>query len=178
MIGLNVLFWIFVVLFGIIGLMRGWAKEILVSFSVILGLFIISVIEKYGGFLTNLLNGPGSGLFWMRFIILTALVFFGYQGPNIPKLAQSNRFVRERLQDSLLGLFLGALNGYLIFGTIWSFMESSGYPFPNIIASPVGTSFEQAAVTLIKILPPMWLGIPGIYIAVALAFAFVLVVFI
>ena len=90
MIGLNVLFWIFVVLFGIIGLMRGWAKEILVSFSVVLGLFVISVIERYGGFLTTLLNAPGSGLFWMRFIILSALVFFGYQGPNIPRLAQTN----------------------------------------------------------------------------------------
>jgi len=178
MIGLNVLFWIFVVLFGIIGLMRGWAKEILVSFSVILGLFIISVIERYGGFLTNLLNAPGTGLFWMRFFILGALVFFGYQGPNIPKLSQTNKFVRERLQDSLLGLFLGALNGYLIFGTIWSFMESSGYPFPNIIASPNGTPFQEAAEVLIKILPPTWLSPPGVYIAVALAFAFVLVVFI
>ena len=178
MIGLNVLFWIFVVLFGIIGLMRGWAKEILVSFSVILGLFIISVIERYGGFLTNLLNAPGSGLFWMRFIILSALVFFGYQGPNIPRLAQTNKFIRERLQDSLLGLFLGALNGYLIFGTIWSFMENAGYPFPDIIASPIGTSFEQATAVLLKVLPPVWLSPPGVYIAVALAFAFVLVVFI
>ena len=178
MIGLNVLFWIFVVLFGIIGLMRGWAKEILVSFSVILGLFIISVIERYGGFLTNLLNAPGSGLFWMRFIILSGLVFFGYQGPNIPRLAQTNKFVRERLQDSLLGLFLGALNGYLIFGTIWSFMENAGYPFPDVIASPIGTSFEQATAVLLKVLPPVWLSPPGVYIAVALAFAFVLVVFI
>ena len=178
MIGLNVLFWIFVVLFGLIGLMRGWAKEILVSFAVILGLFIITVIERYGGFLTNLLNAPGTGLFWMRFFILTALVFFGYQGPNIPKLAQTNKFAREKLQDSLLGLFIGALNGYLIFGTIWYFMENAGYPFPKIIASPVGTPFQEASQVLINILPPTWLGTPGIYIAVAIAFAFVLVVFI
>ncbi len=63
-------------------------------------------------------------------MLLIVLVFFGYQTPNIPRLAGSGRFARERLQDSLLGLFLGALNGYLVWGTFWYFLDQARYPFP------------------------------------------------
>ncbi len=38
MMSIVYLFWMFVILFGIVGLMRGWAKELLVAFSVILAL--------------------------------------------------------------------------------------------------------------------------------------------
>lgn len=179
MIGLNVLFWIFVILFGLIGSMRGWAKELLVSFAVILALFFIKVLEAFVPFIRDtLLFNPGAPLFWMRIGILTALVFFGYQSPNIPRLASGNRFARERLQDTLLGLFLGALNGYLIFGTLWFYLHESGYPFPIIIPPQPGTAIGEAADRIIPILPPRWLGTPAIYFAVAIAFAFVLVVFI
>ena len=101
-----------------------------------------------------------------------------YQGPNIPRLAGSNRFVRERLQDILLGIFLGAINGFLIFGSIWFFMNDAQYPFDLITAPDPATSIGQAALGMIKFLPPTWLGAPAIYFAVALAFVFVLVVFV
>ena len=38
MMSIVILFWMFVILFAIVGWMRGWAKELLVSFSVILAL--------------------------------------------------------------------------------------------------------------------------------------------
>ena len=47
MISLVFTFWMFVVLFGIIGLMRGWAKELLVVFSVILALAFNRLLERY-----------------------------------------------------------------------------------------------------------------------------------
>ena len=34
MVGLGSLFWLFIVIFAIIGMNRGWAKELLVTFSV------------------------------------------------------------------------------------------------------------------------------------------------
>ena len=116
--------------------------------------------------------------FWMRAGVLAALVFFGYQTPNIPRLSGSNRFARERLQDTLLGLFLGALNGYLIFGTLWYFLVEANYPFTYITAPDPSTAMGEAAVKLLPLLPPMWLGTPTIYFAIAIAFVFVLVVFI
>lgn len=179
MIGINVLFWMYVFMFGIIGSMHGWAKELLVTFSVILAIFIITVLERFIPFVRDTLSvGNGAGLFWLRVSIVAALVFFGYQTPNLPKFSGSNRFVRERLQDTLLGLFLGAVNGFLIFGTIWFFLNEAKYPFSIITAPIPGSSVAAATKLILPFLPPFWLGSPAIYFAVAIAFVFVLVVFI
>ena len=176
MLSLTFVFWMYVVLFGVIGAMRGWAKELLVSFSVVLAIFIITVMEIFIPFVRDAVVGPAH--FWLRVGVLTALVFFGYQTPNLPRLAGSNRFAREHLQDILLGLFLGAINGYLIFGTVWFYMDSAGYPFQYIAAPVAGTPMGDAAIKLLALLPPQWLSTPAIYFAVAVAFVFVLVVFI
>jgi uncharacterized membrane protein required for colicin V production len=180
MVGLNVVFWILVILFALIGMTRGWAKELLVTFSVILGLFIIAVLERFAPFFQI---PAGEALsttqFWGRIIILVALVFFGFQTPNLPRIAGTGRFARDRLQDSLLGFVLGGINGYLVWGTIWFYLHNAGYPFPAIFSPAVaGSETERAILQLLEILPPTWLGVPGIYFAVAIAFAFVLVVFI
>ncbi len=178
MIGLNVLFWIMVFLFAVIGMSRGWAKELLVTFSLILALFIIMVLEEYAPFVRALIASGGRTLFWVRAVIVIVLVFFGYQGPNLPRLAGTGRFARERLQDSLLGFFLGGINGYLVWGTIWYYLNASNYPFPGVFLPPTpGSGVETAIGRLITLMPPSWLGIPVIYFAVAIAFAFVLVVF-
>ena len=126
-----------------------------------------------------LVNAEPQTSFWLRTGILSALVFFGYQTPKIPRLAESGRFVRNFLQDSLLGVFLGGVNGYLIFGTIWYYMHSCGYPFNFVIPPDAATSAGEAALRWIALLPPTWMmGTPAIYFAVAIAFVFVLVVFI
>ena len=171
MVSLVVVFWMYVILFAIIGAMRGWARELLVSFSVILALFIISVLERFVPFIRDTLSQIPSTLFWVRTAMIIALVFFGYQTPNISRFA-GNKFARERFADTLLGLFLGALNGFLIAGTIWFFLADSGYPFPDFISKP------SPVPSIVAYLPPQWLGIPGIYFAIAVSFLFVLVVFI
>lgn len=180
MVSLVVVFWMYVILFGVIGAMRGWARELLVSFSVILALFIISVLERFVPFVNTTLSSIPATLFWLRVAIVIALVFFGYQTPNIPRLAAQNRFARERLQDILLGVFLGAFNGYLAVGTIWYYLDAAGYPFPNLIQAPLaGTPVFEASQRMIAMMPPQLLGTSSaIYFAVALSFAFVLVVFI
>ena len=180
MISLDVIFWLFIILFGIIGLMRGWAKELMVTFGVILALFIVTVLEKYVPFVTKMVmdsartGGDPLGVFWLRTGLLIVLTFFGYQTPNFPKLAGSGRFAREKLQDAMLGLFLGAVNGYLVWGSFWFFLDQAKYPFPGIITP----NLTASAKALIAFLPPNWLlGVPVIFFAVAIAFAFVLVVF-
>ena len=176
MVGLTVMFWIFVTLFAIIGAMRGWAKELMVTFSVVLGLFIITLLEQ---FVPPLKTGLGDApRFWVRTVVFTLLVFFGYQTPNIRAIAGA-RFARERLQDVLLGLIIGALNGYLVIGSLWYYMDQAGYPFaPYFTAPNLNEPLGQAAQQLIGRLPPVFLQPPWIYFAVALAFLFVVVVFI
>jgi uncharacterized membrane protein required for colicin V production len=178
MVSMTVLFWLFVALFAIIGAMRGWAKEILVTFSVLLALFIIVLVQTYLP-----LMSPDSGIsqgtrFWIQTGIITVLVFFGYQTPNLRGLA-GPRFARDRVQDLLLGLILGAINGYLIVGSIWFYMAAAGYPFePYFLAPDPNTAMGQAAIDLLAKMPPAYLVPPWIYFAVAVAFLFVVVVFI
>jgi uncharacterized membrane protein required for colicin V production len=178
MISLDVIFWMYVFLFALIGAMRGWARELLVSFSVILALFLLSVLEKFVPFIrdTLMVNNPNS-FFWLRSILLLSLVFFGYQTPKFPKLANSGRFIRDHFQDILLGLFLGAVNGYLIFGSLWFFLDDAGYPFSFILAPDLNSEVGIIAQELLSFMPPELLGSPTIYFAVAIAFVFVLVVF-
>jgi uncharacterized membrane protein required for colicin V production len=178
MVYLNFIFICFVIIFAIIGAMRGWAKEMMVTASVILALFIITVLETYVKGLSDSFAQPGStAQFWMRSAIILLLAFFGYQTPNLPKIG-GQRFARERFQDSLLGIFLGALNGYLIVGSIWYFLAQANYQAISYIVPPdPSTPMGQAAIELLEWMAPAWLGIPYIYFAIALAFIFVIVVF-
>ncbi len=184
MISLHAFFWIFVVLFGIVGAMRGWSKEILVTFAVILTLFIINVLEILP-YIKDAVAKSVELHFYIRVFLLILLVFFGYQTPSIARFASNNRFAREKLQDSLLGFILGAINAYLVVGTIlyyledaYKLMNNGSYPIEFILPFTAGTSAANAYAELLKILPPVWLTGNGIYIATALAFTFVLIVFI
>ena len=182
MISLNFIFWMYIILFGVIGAMRGWAKELLVSFSVILALALNHLLVTYAPFIQTMVlptpNATGGTstpeLFWVRALSVVVLVFFGYQTVNLPRLAQ--RAARERLQDLMLGLVMGMVNGYLIFGTLWFYLHDAAYPFAAITAP--GPNAEAAVRSLMAVMPPHLLGDPWIYVAVILAFVFVLVVFI
>jgi uncharacterized membrane protein required for colicin V production len=175
-VSLNFVFWMYVLLFGVIGAMRGWARELLVSFSVILALTFTTLIMQYVSFVRDVLPANSPALFWLRTVIIVVLVFFGYQTPNIPRFAA--KMTREKLQDTLLGIFLGALNGYLIVGSVWFYLHAAGYPFGSLSAPNPADPMGAAALKLIEYLPPRVLGIPAIYFAVVLAFIFVIVVFI
>jgi uncharacterized membrane protein required for colicin V production len=179
MMSLAFAFWMLVLLFAVIGAMRGWAKELLVTFSVVLALFLLQVIGRYVPPVRDFLDAQGnsSAAFWIRATVVILMVFFGYQTVNLPRIAGA-RFARERLSDVLLGLVLGALNGFLIVSSIWFFMEDSGYPFRYIIAPDPNNPISAPALRILPYLAPRWLGIPAIYFAVAIAFIFVLVVFI
>jgi uncharacterized membrane protein required for colicin V production len=176
MVSLSFVFWMYVFLFSIIGGMRGWAKELLVTFSVILALTFTTLLTHYVPFIREIVESQDKILyFWLCTSILLVVVFFGYQTPHIPRFAP--KMTREKLQDVLLGFVIGALNGYLIAGTIWFYLADAGYPFTNIITAPTG-DFAKIAEAMLHYMPPKLLGIPGIYFAVVIAFIFVIVVFI
>lgn len=175
MMSLVYVFWMYVILFGVIGAMRGWAKELLVSFSVILSLAFTHVLRRYIPIARDLPDTDPS-LFWVRTIILLVLVYFGYQTViSIPRFA--SRAARERLQDTLFGAILGGFNGYLIAGTVLNYVHTAGYPFPDVISRPTGDILASVD-RMMAYMPPQLLGEPGIYFAIILAFVFVLVVYI
>jgi hypothetical protein len=176
-VSLIVLFGIFVVLFGLIGGMRGWAKELLVTSAVALGLFLNAILESYiEPYKAAMATQPGITQFAIRAGLLVLLALFGYQSPNIralqPKLA------RERLEEILLGLCLGLLNGYLLVGSIWFYLHQTGYPTPLIVPPAEGSDLATQISNVIAYMPPQILPIPQIYFAVGIVFVFIIVVFV
>ena len=200
MISILSAFWLFVILFGLIGAMRGWAKELLVIFSVVLSLFLVYVLESFTPYLIpfeevlgkveNFTPGMSFGSlplpiqeelkmqFWSRAAIVAVLAFFGYQTPRLAVL--QNKARRERIQDILLGVVLGLVSGFFIIGSLWFYMAAAQYPFsPQILPPQAGTPLGDAAINILKYFPPVFASNQiGLFFAVVVAFMFVLVVFI
>ncbi len=197
MMSIWVVFWMLVVIFSVVGAFRGWVKELLVIFSVILALFLLHIAGKYFGVVqpfADVLDGVDSELafsglaettqkalqiqFWVRALIILALAAFGYQTPNVSFIKDKAR--REHIQDILFGAVLGAINGYLIIGSLWAYMDSAHYLFDAYVSRPaVGTELGDKALALINNLPPNFFSSEaGLLMAVGVSFLFVLVVFI
>ena len=177
MVSLTVVFATFVILFAVIGAMRGWAKELLVTSAVILGLFLNAILENYiEPYRTTLLIQPGGTQFLMRALLVLLLAIFGYQTPRLRAL--EGKVARERLQDMLLGLVLGALNGYLLLGSLWFYLHQAGYPTDLILRPEPGSELGNQIAGLMPFLPPGLLPIPHVYFAVGIVFVFIIVVFV
>jgi hypothetical protein len=176
MMNIVYLFWMYVILFAVIGAMRGWAKELLVAFSVITALAVNHLLRTYLPLVKDLPEA-GTSLFWVRSIILVSLVYFGYQTVLvIPRLAA--RAARERLQDTLFGAVLGGINGYLVAGTVLFYYHMGAYPYPNIISQPIDPAILATVETMMRYMPPRLFGEPGIYFAVIIVLIFIIVVYI
>lgn len=178
MVSLTIVFWMFVIVFAIIGAMRGWAKEILVTFSAIVAIFAVTIVENFApGMVKALAKDGKESLFWLRSAIVIGLVIFGYQSVSIPRISASPRLIRGSLQDTILGLIIGILNGFLIMGTLWFYLHEAKYPLDFITAPAVDTEAGKAALKLLPYFAPSWLATPAIYFATAIAFGFVIVLF-
>lgn len=171
MITLDAWFWIMIAIFGIIGMIRGWTKEILTAAGLVLSLF---ALHWFGDVLIGPFAGSAgtvSARIKTQFNVCAAVhllfAFFSYQGPTLVRQVSGGRLgerARGALEESLLGFVVGALNGYLMFGALWSFLEYDvvtkmpfaaeymgdfSYPYSMFIRPTVGS----AAYKLISSLP-------------------------
>jgi uncharacterized membrane protein required for colicin V production len=172
-------FWLFVIVFGVVGSFRGWAKEILVCFSLLLAIAIDRLLFTYVREVQLLLaptGEPNLTQFSLRAGLLLVLAFFGYQTPNLQ--AFMGKVAKEKIQDWLLGLLLGMLNGYFMVGSLWYYMDVAQYPLTPFVMPPPDQAAFVASTTYLAYMPPMLLGVPQIYFAIIGAFVFVIIVFI
>ncbi len=180
MISMVVVFYIFLVIFAIMGSMRGWAKELMVIFSTILALAFLSVLENLTPVIREILKSNATLQFWVRMAIIVLVVFFGYQSPKFSRISQATQ-KRERISDILLGFVFGAVSGYFIIGSLWYYLDAANYAGLSkyVIAPNPSVPLGETAERILGMLPQAWLakaGSPNIYIAVVLAFIFVIVV--
>ncbi len=173
MMSLSAVFWMMLIVFGVIGGFRGWAKEILVTFSMLLALFLMFVLEKYVTGVRDALNlVPPPTQVVIRGVLILALAYFGYQTPGLPAHFTS-KLARDKLQDWMLGAVLGVINGYFIVGSLWYYIHNANYPLPYITPPT-----DPNVVLYISYLPPKLFGEPYIYFAIGAAFVFVIIVFV
>jgi len=174
------------VLFALIGSLRGWGKEIIVAFSVILALFVEHVLLTFVPPIRGLLIGMApQGRFYTRSVLFIIITVFGYASPTIVSQLGA-KVARERLQDLLLGFFIGLINGFLIVGTLLSFLSTANYGAPPDQAGVPGIGgivppvLDSISANMMAFMPPELIAKSGamLYIAVAAAFVFVIVVFI
>lgn len=169
MIALSALFWMFVIIFAAVGAMRGWSKEMLVTFSLVLAIFIITVMLQFIPFIGPYLEAGGDQRkFVVHALILAGFAFAGYQSPRLQRISEV--LMKERVRDSILGILVGAINGYFLFGSLLYYLHTFNYPF-DFVSAPT-TDLSQ----LLSYMPPAWLGVPAVYFAIAVAFTFVVVV--
>ncbi len=162
MISIAIIFWIMVVFFGLIGYLRGWQKEAIALSGLIAS---VAVLQQFGYELVTLVGSatvspdrllldPNYGLkqqFWIQAVFHSVTAFFSYQ--VVARLADSvtggriGDRLRASLEKRVIGALLGFINGYLLVGGLWSFLEyqitALGYQ-----ALPLGAAyaFDQTVV--------------------------------
>jgi hypothetical protein len=175
MIELSAVLFLMTIFFGFIGSLRGWNRELIAMAGIILGLFALFQFD-------TLLRGAilrGVALdqvFIIQAALFIIVVFFSYQ---TRALGSDRRDGRSNLQESVLGAIIGGINGYLIWGSLWYFMDINNYPLaPAVIAPSPGSPSDQA----LQLLPLVLLGggVNGngdlLAVAVIVLFLFVLIV--
>lgn len=180
MVSLAFVYLSLVFLLALAGALRGWAKEILVTFGMVLAIFLITIFEQFVPVIRDYLNAAGTVSFVIRAVIIFVILLAAYQTPSIPRLQRGggDRFRRASFPDTLLGFFLGLLNGYLIVGTLWYYLHAAGYPFNFVSPPDPNLPGGQAALQYIAWLPPQFLSGALLYVVFALLAIIVLVIFV
>jgi hypothetical protein len=156
MVELALVVYMLTAFFAYMGWMRKWKKELISLAGIVLAIF---ALYQFRPFLIGTLfeNLPQGQQFYLQSFIFGLIVFFAYQTKGFREDGNA-----DALQQKALGGLVGALNGYLISGTIWYFLDAPvfdgtaiQYPLaPLVIQPPVNTS----SYAMIANLPQYVLG--------------------
>ncbi|MBN1286864.1 MAG: hypothetical protein JXB47_15805 [Anaerolineae bacterium] len=206
MIAIISVFWIALIVFAIIGMLRGWAKEIIATAGIVLALF---ALKQFGGALftpvpsaeavsmTPALEAQLSNEFVVRMVFFLGVAFFAYQTPAAAELWAAKRtggsgrkfeWLSQGLQQSILGFVIGFVNGWLVVGTVWWYADYLRYPFGEYVIPPgqldraltaLGyppLTLHQTTMAMINALPMAVLGDNDIVLPLLVVILFLFVI--
>ncbi|HTP09137.1 MAG TPA: hypothetical protein VMP08_12855 [Anaerolineae bacterium] len=152
MVEIQELFFILIIVMGIIGMVRGFLKELGVTLVLIATLF---ALDKLIPIINNFINGGGFGflglgpvpqtqttdnlLFVLFGAMMVGATYIAYQGETLAYEGSNPRGI----VGALLGFLIGAVNGYLLFGTIWWLANFYQYPFGLVSTQTMPTAAQQ-----------------------------------
>lgn len=161
---IEVLFGIVVFVFALIGLGRGFLRELGTTTVMMVLLFFLSRFDPYldrgmvrgitmvsESVTTQEVLATKCGV--LTFVVVAA-AFVSYHGET---LAFSGE-LPTGVQRVVLGLLVGTLNGYLIAGSVWYYMDRFGYPVRWL--GVAADQLSPAAQAIVEYLPPAFLGQP------------------
>lgn len=172
MVQLSTILWVLIVLFAVMGAIRGWTRELIATAGIILALFATWQFDAV--LIQPLTRGATPDqIFFLYSGILVVISFFAYQTPNnwVTRRQQAIMDRQQGLQERLLGFVLGGVNGYLIFGSIWYYLDRTGYPFAPYVFAPAP---DSASAAMVESLPLIFL-VQGNLLAVLVVVLFLFV---
>ncbi|MFO7695736.1 MAG: hypothetical protein R6X16_01080 [Anaerolineae bacterium] len=161
---IEILFGSLLIVFAVIGLVRGFLRELgvtTVMLIVLLALHLLEPLLEQG--LARVLGSSAdatqsarvaSGQTWFFGLVILIAAFISYAGETLT-------FRGERLGGVLglvLGLLTGAINGYLIVGSLWYYLDRWDYAlgFLGLTTEGLSTTAQNA----VQYLPLNLLGQP------------------
>ena len=146
--------------FALVGIVRGFLKELGVTTVLLVLLFGLSRLEdKIPQVLTNAvgvvgytvpeISEPAGQSIWASFYILVIVfvTLISYHGETLAFEGRSPKGYKGILFASLTGLF----NGYLVVGSLWYFLDKYDYPIKLLQFQDPLTDFAQNLVPLLPL---------------------------
>jgi hypothetical protein len=140
-----------ILLVGIVGVVRGFLKELGVTLVMVATLWTLSILlpvverlldEGKLAFLGLGAWAESQGTQTVLFLLCSGLILFAafisYQGETLSYEGS----VPKGMLGVLLGFLLGAANGYLIFGTLWWIANRYRYPM-GMLTGDLAASSQQ-----------------------------------
>jgi len=159
---IEVFFGVIIFIFTVVGVIRGFLKELGVTLAMMFLLFFLSRFEapifrgldKAMAVGARIIGKADHAVFqaWLLIFVVTAAAFLSYHGET---LAYSGTAPRGG-QGVILGAMIGMFNGYLIAGSVWYYMDRFDYPIKLFGFTKEGLS--KLALDLIPLLPGNFLG--------------------
>jgi uncharacterized membrane protein required for colicin V production len=159
-------FGILVVMFTVIGIIRGFLRELGVTLGMTFVLFILNLfdsqltvgLDKVFTVSAKVLPLPNQAVMscWLYMVVISALAFTLYHGQTLAFPGDAPK----GMSGVYLGGLVGALNGYLIAGSIWNYMHKYQYACSFFFFDKGLTNLGQS---LIEFLPLNLLGQPVLF---------------
>jgi len=164
---LEVTFGAFALMFTLVGLARGCLRELGVTTVMIFVLFFLHTFESYvdQGVERVMTMSPVALVqgtqdtvgCWVFVGSVLGAAFVSYQGHTLEFPGQPPMGVRA----VVLGLLTGAVNGYLVIGSLWYYLDQYGYPLDFLGVN--AESLSDGALALLPFLPQPFLGQPVLF---------------
>jgi hypothetical protein len=148
----GVVFLIVMLLFGIIGIVRGVARELGVTTMLLLALMVLQLTvtlfaSRITHFLTQVFGVSAADvptiIAFSSACFLMLMTFISYQGITLLFPIKSTSW--------FLGLGIGLINGYLFAGSMWYYLQKAGWPLLHSVVKP---EYSQLNDTLYNLMPP------------------------